>query len=149
MKLRSATSADAPILADLWYAMLEECALLSTAVDPRWREWVTQDFAAGIRIGAQAWVVAEDEGEIVACGAAFFRAGRGSVALVGLSAMLAGVYTRPSHRKRGHSRAIVENLIEVCRARGSRSIRLRASAAGRALYESLGFVPGDEMVLAL
>ncbi len=149
MKLRPATTADAPVLADAWYAMLDESGLLMPEVDPRWREWVIEDFAAAIGIGTQAWLVAEDGGRFVGCGAAFFRGGRSTTALSGPSAMLAGIYTEPAYRRRGVARAIIERLIEICRTRGCRNVRLRASAAGRALYESFGFAAGDEMVLSL
>ena len=149
MILRPATPADAAVLADLWYAMLEECALLVERVEPRWREWVVEDFQAAIAVGAQAWIVVEDAGSIVACGAAFFRGGRAANALTGVSAMLAGIYTAPTHRGRGLARTITERLLDICRTRGCRNVRLRASSAGRHLYESLGFSAGDEMILTL
>ena len=149
MNLRPATPADAGTLADLWYAMLDECALLVADIDPRWHEWVVEDFQAAIGIGAQAWLVVEDEGVIVACGAAFFRGGRAANALTGISAMLAGIYTVPTHRHRGLARTITERLLEICRTRGCKIVRLRASTAGRPLYESLGFVAGDEMTCTL
>lgn len=149
MNLRSATPADAAVLADSWYAMLDECDLLAAEVDPRWREWVIEDFQTAIGVGAQAWLVVEDEGTLVACGAAFFRGGRAANALTGMSAMIAGIYTVPTHRHRGLARTITERLIEICRTRGCKTLRLRASVAGRPLYESLGFVAGDEMVCTL
>src|SRR5579862_3695217 len=114
MKLRAATPADAPVLADAWHAMLEESGLLVPEVDPRWREWTIEDFRAGIGIGAQAWLVVEEDGEFAACGAAFFRGGRGSTALTGMAAMLAGIYTLPKYRHRGLARTITERLLEIC-----------------------------------
>lgn len=149
MNLRSATAADAPALANAWYAMLEECDLLQPQVDPRWREWTIEDFRAGIAVGAQAWLIAEEGGALLACGAAFFRGGRSGTALTGMTAMLAGIYTVPECRGRGLARAITERLMEICRTRGCRTVRLRASVAGRSLYESLGFIAGDEMIRAL
>ncbi len=147
--LRLATPDDVEILADAWYAMLEEDRLLAPQVDPGWRSCVTADFRTGISVGSHLWIVAEEDGRIIATGAAFFRGGRSSIALTGLTATLAGVYTFPDHRRRGFARAIVGRLIELCRTRGCRIIRLRASDQGRPLYEQLGFVRGDEMVLRL
>lgn len=147
--LRLATPDDVEILADAWYAMLEEDGLLAPTIDPHWRSYITADFRTGISVGGQAWVVAEEEGRIVATGAAFFRGGRSSLALTGLTATLAGVYTFPDYRRRGIARAVVGRLIELCRTRGCRIIRLRASDQGRPLYEQFGFVPGEEMVLPL
>lgn len=147
--IRLATAGDVPVLADAWYAMLDEDGLLAPVVDPNWRSYITADFRAGMSVGSQLWLVGESEGRIVATGAAFFRGGRSTIALTGLTATFAGIYTFPEHRRRGYARAIVERLIELCRTSGCRSIRLRASDQGRPLYQQLGFVAGDEMVLAL
>lgn len=147
--LRLATPDDVDILASAWYAMLEEDGLLAPEIDPDWRSYVTADFRAAISSGSQVWLVAEDGGSIVATGAAFIHRARSSVALTGVVAVVAGVYTFPAYRRRGLARAIVERLIEICRTRGCRKIRLRASEQGRPLYEQLGFIPGDEMVLPL
>lgn len=149
LALRPATSDDVETLADAWYAMLEEDRLLAPQIDPNWRSYIMADFRSGISVGTHVWIVGEDEGRIVAVGAAFFRGGRSSLALTGLTATLAGIYTFPEFRRRGFARAVVARLIELCRTRGCRSIRLRASDQGRPLYEQLGFVPGDEMVLTL
>jgi GNAT superfamily N-acetyltransferase len=147
--LRLATPDDVEILADAWYAMLEEDRLLAPRVEPQWRSYITSDFRMGISLGSQLWLVAEADGRIVATGAAFLRGGRSALALTGLNATIAGVYTFPEYRRRGLARAIVTRLIDLCRTQGCRAIRLRASEQGRPLYEQLGFVPGDEMVLPL
>lgn len=149
LTIRLATPDDVPRIADAWYAMMEEDGLLAPTVDPQWRSYITTDFRAAISVGAQLWLVGELGGEIVATGAAFFRGGRSTIALNGLTATLAGIYTFPPYRRRGYARAIVARIIELCRTRGCHSIRLRASEQGRPLYESFGFVSGDEMVLAL
>ena len=147
--IRLATAQDVPLLADAWYAMLDEDGLLAPDVDPEWRSYIMADFRGAMSVGSQLWLVGETEGRIVATGAAFFRGGRSTLALTGLTATLAGIYTFPSHRRRGYARALAQRLIELCRTRGCRSIRLRASDQGRPLYEQLGFVDSDEMVLAL
>lgn len=149
LALRPATSDDVAVLADAWYAMLKEDGLLAPEIDPNWRSYIMTDFRTGISIGTHLWVVGEEAGRIVAVGAAFIRGGRSSLALTGLTAILAGIYTFPEFRRRGFARAVVGRLIELCRIRGCRSIRLRASEQGRPLYEQFGFVPGDEMVLQL
>lgn len=148
MLVRRAASADVPILAEAWYAMLREGDLLAPRVDPAWRDVVAGDFVHGIRTGSQIWLVAEEDG-ILATGAAFLRASPSSVALTGLSATIAGVYTFPRHRRRGCARAVVTALLAACAERGCRHVRLQASEQGRPLYEELGFAAGTEMVLAL
>lgn len=149
MKLREATPDDAPLLADAWHAMLDQAGLLAPSADPRWREYVVIEFRQAIALGAHVWIIAEADGVPAGTGAAFFRGGRAALALTGLIATLAGVYTFPEFRRRGIARAVVARLLEICRERKCVSVRLRASKDGRHLYESLGFTAGDEMVLAL
>lgn len=55
------------------------------------------------------------------------------------------VYTAEGHRQRGLARRLNEMALDWLDARGARMVRLLASAAGRPLYEKLGFVPTDEM----
>ncbi len=147
MLLRPALATEAPILADCWYAMLDEERLLSPEPHPAWRELLAGDFAAGIAAGGQVWYVVEAEEGIVACGGAFVRRDAVFTALMGVQATLGGIYTQPAFRRRGYARAIVRALLTFGRSDGWEHVRLRASAMGRPLYEQLGFVAGDEMVL--
>ncbi len=59
------------------------------------------------------------------------------------------VYTEPGYRRRGFARRIMETIIQYCRDAGYPLIKLHASQEGRPLYESLGFVPNNEMRLNL
>lgn len=150
MLVRSATLSDAPLLAGTWYAMLDECGLLPPVVDPDWRVLLESHFAVEIERRTQRWLIAEDpEGAPVATGAAFTRTNAAAEGLTGRTATLAGIYTFPQARRRGYARAIVLALLELCRERGCRLVRLRPSAQGRPLYESLGFRSGEEMELTL
>ena len=67
----------------------------------------------------------------------------GPVNPVGLEAYLLNVYTRPEARHRGLARKLVERAVGEARSAGVRRIWLRASPAGRPLYEELGFGRGD------
>jgi GNAT superfamily N-acetyltransferase len=55
------------------------------------------------------------------------------------------VYTEPSHRKQGIARQLVEVMLAYCKACGYARVRLHASIFGKPLYESLGFIPTNEM----
>lgn len=55
------------------------------------------------------------------------------------------VYTEPAFRRRGLARSLMEAALDWCRANEIDFVILHASAEGRALYESLGFQPGNEM----
>jgi GNAT superfamily N-acetyltransferase len=50
-----------------------------------------------------------------------------------------GVVTDPAHRRRGHSRAIMEGLLGWFRDREVARVDLYASAEGEPLYRELGF----------
>lgn len=56
------------------------------------------------------------------------------------------VFTEPSHRRQGFARVLMEAAIAWCDAHGI-SVMLHTTSFGRPLYESLGFVPRDEMEL--
>ncbi len=146
--IRPALPEEIPLLAGAWYAMLDESGLLEPQLDPLWRESLERRFAAAMQGGEQRWLVVEADGRIAATGCAIFRAGS-DVALMRPAATLAGIYTFPEYRRQGLARRLVTALIELCREAGCARIRLRASAAGRPLYESLGFVTSDEMRLDL
>ncbi|MFF8912094.1 GNAT family N-acetyltransferase [Streptomyces sp. NPDC015032] len=51
-----------------------------------------------------------------------------------------GVVTDPAYRRRGHSRAILEGLLDWFREREVARVDLYASAEGEPLYRDLGFV---------
>ena len=59
------------------------------------------------------------------------------------------VYTEPEFRRRGLSRWLMHSVIDWCRANHIDLVILHASPEGRALYESLGFHPTNEMRLSL
>ncbi|WP_327236789.1 GNAT family N-acetyltransferase [Streptomyces sp. NBC_01317] len=69
----------------------------------------------------------------------------------GTSGYVFSVATDPDLRRRGHSRACVEALLDWFRTREVRKIDLRASREGEPLYASLGFVrtPDPAMRLTL
>ncbi|MGO9254900.1 MAG: GNAT family N-acetyltransferase [Bryobacteraceae bacterium] len=57
------------------------------------------------------------------------------------------VYTEPAHRRRGMARALMQIALDWCAAHRVATVILHASPDGRALYESLGFTPTNEMRL--
>jgi GNAT superfamily N-acetyltransferase len=64
-------------------------------------------------------------------------------------ANILNVYTHPPHRRRGLARELIVTALDWCREHGIRAVILHASRDGRALYESLGFEPTNEMRLML
>jgi GNAT superfamily N-acetyltransferase len=59
------------------------------------------------------------------------------------------VYTVPEFRGQKIATHLNEAALTWLRGRGVRMVRLLASQAGRPIYENLGFLPSDEMVLFL
>jgi GNAT superfamily N-acetyltransferase len=150
MQLRLATPAEAPILAQAWFAMLSDSGFIGKAPPAGWQERLAAHFAGELARGRSAWFVIEEDGKVVSTTAAFlpisFWAEIFDEPPVGL---IAGVYTWPQFRRRGYARRTVEAAIAWCRERGVDSIRLRTSDVARPLYESLGFKTSDEMELDL
>jgi len=66
----------------------------------------------------------------------------------GPEAIILNVYVEPAWRRRGVADALMREVLQALAARGIRRIVLHASAAGRRLYERLGFVPTNEMRLS-
>lgn len=58
-----------------------------------------------------------------------------------------GVYVAPACRGRGIARALTEAVTAHLQSVGCTQIHLDASAAGRPVYEKLGFVPSNGMRL--
>jgi len=64
-------------------------------------------------------------------------------------AYVLNVYTYPEFRRRGLAVKLMEVVISWCRNEGFRTLWLHASAAGQPIYETMGFVPTNEMKLSL
>ncbi|HEY8795129.1 MAG TPA: GNAT family N-acetyltransferase [Gemmatimonadaceae bacterium] len=65
----------------------------------------------------------------------------------GREALIANVYTEPAWRRRGLAALLMQHVLDFTRANGIQRVLLHASKDGRPLYESLGFVPTNEMRL--
>jgi len=64
-------------------------------------------------------------------------------------ATLTNVFVEPGHRRRGIARAMVKQLINLCKCEQYPVLNLHSSEAGRSLYESLGFEDTHEYRLTL
>lgn len=64
-------------------------------------------------------------------------------------ANVVNVFVEPEWRRQGIARHLMGTVLDACRERGVRAVILHASPEGRALYESLGFAPTNEMRLML
>jgi len=64
-------------------------------------------------------------------------------------AWVVNMFTELTHRRQGLAQRLMETMLDWCRAEGMRFLYLHASDEGRPLYQRLGFVPTNEMRLAL
>ncbi|MYS14572.1 GNAT family N-acetyltransferase [Streptomyces sp. SID4982] len=84
----------------------------------------------------------------LAAGTVEYRIGRESNPL-GTVGFVFSVATDPGTRRRGYSRACMDELLAWFRERGTRQIQLTASADARPLYEALGFKPKPDPLMEL
>ena len=66
---------------------------------------------------------------------------------LGPEAIVLNVYVEPEWRRRGVGQALMHAVLHALAARGIRRVVLHASDDGRRLYERLGFVLTNEMLL--
>lgn len=94
-----------------------------------------------------AWVV-ELDGQVVSCAAVSALPTVPAPGRLDMRwALLHNVYTLPEFRGRGFARKLVETALDWCKQKGFSSLALNASAAGRPLYERMGFQPTNQMSL--
>jgi GNAT superfamily N-acetyltransferase len=67
----------------------------------------------------------------------------------GRRAWVQNVYTEPEFRRLGVARQLMDTIVDWCRTAELHSVWLHASDFGRPLYESMGFLPTNEMRLLL
>ncbi len=134
VQLRRATLADAPVLGALRAAMRAEnfARDLSRAM-PVLRAWVGCD--AGRVIATAVLMILPTLPRLGSAGS--------------VDGRVRDVYVLPTHRRRGIARALMALVLDEARALRIDRLSLGASAMGRPLYESLGFISkSDEMILS-
>lgn len=155
LTLRLATLDDIPVLVKHRRGMFEDMATLKgerydpsglAAMDAAYAPYARERLIDG---RMQAWVITDGD-RIAASGAILCvdwlprPDGQKSVL-----AYVHSVYTEPDCRQMGLARRILQAMIDECRARGLPRLTLHASDMGRHLYDSLDFLPTNEMRLTL
>jgi GNAT superfamily N-acetyltransferase len=107
-------------------------------------------FGESLRNGTYRGWFAEVDGQVIAGGGVLLLAFQpGPREPRPVRPFIVNVYTEPAHRRRGLARRLMEVMVEWCRAQGYAGVSLHASDHGRRLYESMGFLPTNEMRLKL
>lgn len=105
-----------------------------------------EDIARGSNV---SWL-AEDGGEAVACVTLVWWNLAPNFELAHRKrGFVSNVYTRPTYRRQGISRALMTTLVAWAREQGLLRLILWASDMGRPLYEDLGFAPSRGLELNL
>lgn len=143
--IRRATARDIEELVRLRLAMMAETAGYSgeqaeTSRDSELadanRAYMRETMPAGEFVA----YVAESDGKIVATsGLRMYRMAPHTGNLEGIGAYVLNMYTVPRWRGRGLASALLERVVQHAREAGAKSVSLRASAAGRPVYERYGF----------
>jgi GNAT superfamily N-acetyltransferase len=131
------------MMLEMGLATPDQCA----AYDPDFRAFAQREMSAG---NFHSFLAASSTGVIAGGGAVYVVVWPGNpYDRLQKRVFILNVYTEPEFRRRGIARAVVGAMVDWCRAQGFHSIRLLASEAGRPLYQSMGFLPTNEMKLEL
>jgi GNAT superfamily N-acetyltransferase len=113
----------------------------------KFRQWLLEHMNAG---DYHAWLASAPDGAIAA-GAGLWLMDW-PPHMTGQSSRrgnILNVYTVDHFRRRGLARELMKTVLSWCRENCVDTIILHASASGRSIYASMGFVPTNEMRLTL
>ena len=150
-RVRPATLADADVLVRHRVGMFTDMgvAMDAAALEAAFRAWLAELMPAGTY---RAWLVEDDDGEIVAGGGITILPWPPGPSYKGdRLAFVYNVYVEAPHRRRGLARLIMDAIHAFCREAGITSVALNASRDGLPLYESMGYgvSPNPMMFLSL
>jgi GNAT superfamily N-acetyltransferase len=147
-QIREARTEDLPTLLEFRLSMMAEItggqsAGVGEGMRRTNEEWLDEHFGRDF-----SSLLAELHGRPVAsAGLMWFHHPPGPGNPGGREAYILNVYTRPEARGMGVARLLMERLVAQAKTSGAGRIWLRASDAGRPLYESMGFGAGKYMQL--
>ena len=151
--IRQATVGDAATIAHHRVSMFRDMGQVPTdALAAELREKSTFALDALLREGSYVGWLAVDESSRVRAGVGAHvkpqlpRISHDGVVVVTMAVpLVVNVYTDPELRGQGIARALMDTLMSWATFQGFDRVFLHASEFGRPLYQSLGFVPSNEM----
>jgi GNAT superfamily N-acetyltransferase len=145
--LRGADRFDARALAELRAASLIEIDVLAPSAAAPFVSAAAGDFFTLFRTERiAAWIACDGDCVVGSSCAVFYD--RLPYPDGSRHAELCGVYMRPVYRGRGFASELVREVIAATRAAGARKTFLRPTKKAKSLYERLGFVETELMLLA-
>ncbi len=154
-EIRRAAPADAPLLATHRVAMFRDMGRTTPAIEPSLLDVCTTYLAEAIRKDEYVgWIAQLSDDPSIAIGGAGVQLRplvprtdpTGQFLLIGREGLVLNVYVAESYRRRGVARDLMNTIIRWVPDAGIVRLVLHASADGRSLYESLGFLPSNEML---
>jgi len=151
ISIRPATPQDCSVILHHRRSMFQDMGEGSTEDLDRMVEATAPWLAAALADGSyQGWLAETPDRRIVAGGGVLFSSWpAGPYDPRTRRAVIINVYTEPEFRRTGLARRLMSLMIKTLKEEGFSSVVLHASDAGRHLYETLGFVPTNEMRLRL
>jgi GNAT superfamily N-acetyltransferase len=154
--IRSATVADRDVIARHRVAMFRDMGALTpdaaTLMHEATMTYLSQAMPAAEYLGWLAAPIATPDRIAAGAGVQLRRvlpfprrAGERPAVAAGRQAIVLNVYTEPEFRRQGLARRLLRTVLAWARAASVDSLVLHAAPAGRALYQSLGFAPTNEM----
>jgi GNAT superfamily N-acetyltransferase len=144
--VRRAVEDDTPELVRLRALLFDTLSGSSTA--DGWRDSLAQVLKEQLAGDSMRILVVNGDDGLAACGIGFIEQRLPSPRLHnGRLGTVLGVVTDPAYRRRGHSRAIMQGLLDWFRDREVARVDLHASAEAEPLYRGLGFLDYPEPAL--
>jgi GNAT superfamily N-acetyltransferase len=152
--IRRATVADTSILAEHRLSMFRDMGSVQPDVEASLRDAATAHIRDAMQLGEYAaWLaypVREPQRVVGGAGVQLRRLlprpeVGGARVLVGREGIVLNMYVDRDYRRRGVARRLIETILAWVPDTDIVRLVLHASAEGRPLYESIGFVPTNEM----
>lgn len=136
------------VAAEFWLAMRHELAMPDGDLPSDWKARAVAYFGRRYHAGELRWFFAWSDNKPVASAAGFLMDGYPSdICSLRRAGYVAGVFVDPEWRRRGLARAVTSAAVEWLKNLGCTSVRLHAANNARPIYESMGFIASNEMLL--
>ena len=145
---RVSSERDLERIVEMKRAMFLEIDFKSNDLKAEFAEMVLADYIVMNRENRVRHFLATDDDMIVACAGAFIRSDEPIKYFRNdRYGYIGDVYTEPDFRGQGLAKMLCEKAVDYLKEQGMATIELKASSAGRSIYESLGFSMSDYHML--
>jgi GNAT superfamily N-acetyltransferase len=149
-QIRRASTADLETLVGHRRAMFHDMGYSDVAaldaMSAKFRVWLQQHMNAGDYL---AWLVCAPDGSVAAGAGLWLMDWPAHMLGKGPRGNILNVYTGEKFRRLGLARRLMQAVLDWCVENRIDTVMLHASPYGRPLYESMGFMPTNEMRIRL